>query len=63
MKVATPIKVREAPTGHHVANGSTKAKFFEPGEAGMELRAVVDAWYLHRYHTRGGALNDRGANG
>ncbi len=31
---------------------------FEPGESGMELRLVVDAWYLHRYHTRGEAVDD-----
>jgi hypothetical protein len=33
---------------------------FEPGEAGMELRVVVDAWFLHRYHTRGETLDDSG---
>ncbi|MEK7467007.1 MAG: transporter [Planctomycetota bacterium] len=33
---------------------------FEPGESGMELRLVVDAWYLHRYHTRGEKLDDSG---
>jgi hypothetical protein len=33
---------------------------FEPGEAGMEFRLVVDAWYLHRFHTRGEELDDSG---
>ena len=27
---------------------------------GMELRLVADAWYLHRWHTRGEAGNDAG---
>ncbi|KAF0247102.1 MAG: hypothetical protein FD180_41 [Planctomycetota bacterium] len=33
---------------------------FQPGEAGLELRLVVDAWYLHRYHTRGAEFDDSG---